>query len=49
MVLAHSDIAVRIVDCSPLTYYDISGFNYFATEFLESKALALGFTTVLRT
>ena len=41
MILSHSYILVRIVYGSSLTYDDISGFNYFAAEFLETKAFAL--------
>ena len=47
VVLAHTDVAVRIVDCSSLTYNDVSGFNYLTAEFLEAQSFAMGLTTVL--
>ena len=47
VVLAHSDVLVRIVDCTPPTDNDIAGFNYFAASVLETMPFALRLTTVL--
>ena len=41
VVLAHTDVPVRIVDCTALTDDDIAGLNDLAAEFLETQALAL--------
>lgn len=41
VVLTHSDILARIVDCTPLADDDVSSLYDFATEFLESEPLGL--------
>ena len=41
MILTHSDICAGIVDRSSLAYNNIAGLDDLATEFLESKTLAL--------
>ena len=41
MILTHTYISVRVVNCTPLTYDDVACLNYLTAEFLESEALAL--------
>ena len=47
VVLAHTDILVRIVDCTPLPNDDVACLNDLTAEFLESKSLGMGLTAVL--
>jgi len=49
VVLAHTDVAVGIVDSTPLTDDNIAGLYDLATKLLETQALALRLTTVLGT
>ena len=49
MILAHTDVAVGIVDSASLTDDDIAGLYDLTAKLLETQALALRLTTVLRT
>jgi hypothetical protein len=49
MILAHPYIPAGIVDSAPLADQYVAGPDYLATELLETKTFALGFTTVFRT
>ena len=49
MILAHTDVAVGIVDGAPLTDDDIAGLYDLTAKLLEAQALALRLATVLGT
>lgn len=49
MVPTHSDILAGIVDSASLTDDDIAGLYDLTAKLLETQALALRLTTVLRT
>ena len=49
VVLTDADVLVGIVGRSPLAHDDVARLYGFATEFLDSQTLGMGFTSVLGT